>query len=91
MFTLVIVASNVPYVWLRMDSGSLWPAVVLHTIHNTLIYGLFEPLTLNSELTAYAQGEQGFTLLVTLAVVAAVFWRPAVRASQSLVDHEVRS
>ena len=83
MFTLVIMAANVPYVWLRLRSGSLWPAVVLHTIHNALIYSLFEPLTVHSEITAYAQGEQGFTLLVALVVVGAIFWRPAVRAVEA--------
>jgi CAAX protease family protein len=38
MFTLVIVAASVPYVWLRLRSRSLWPAVVLHTIHNVLTH-----------------------------------------------------
>ena len=83
MFTLVIMAANVPYVWLRLRSGSLWPAVVLHTIHNALIYSLFEPLTVHSEITAYAQGEQGFTLLLALVVVGAIFWRPALRAVEA--------
>ena len=65
---------------------------MLHTFHNALIYSLFEPLTVHSEeITAYAQGEQGFTLLLTLAVVAAIFWRPAWRAAETAADDELRA
>jgi membrane protease YdiL (CAAX protease family) len=43
-FTLAILAAAGPYVWLRMRTGSLWPAVLLRTSHNVLIYSVFEPL-----------------------------------------------
>jgi CAAX protease family protein len=57
------------------ESGSLWPAVLLHTIHNQFIMGIFDKLTGNTGVTPYITGEFGVGLAITGLVVAYVFWR----------------
>ena len=81
-FTLMVVLLSVPCAWLRLRARSLWPVVLLHTSHNVLVYSVFEPLTADTGITAYAQGELGFVLVVMAAPVALACWRPAARAAR---------
>jgi uncharacterized membrane protein YciS (DUF1049 family) len=60
---------------LTLKSGSLWPAVLLHTTHNIFIQGVFNRLTGNTEISSYITGEFGVGLALTSLVVAYVFWR----------------
>jgi uncharacterized protein len=61
--------------WLRLKSGSLWPAVVLHASHNLFIQSLFTPLTGNNGITPYLIDEFGIGLALTAIVMAYLFWR----------------
>jgi membrane protease YdiL (CAAX protease family) len=60
--------------WLRLKSGSLWTAVILHASSNRLIQHFFDPMTAYTSRTRYILGEFGigFTLVVT--VLAVYFW-----------------
>jgi uncharacterized protein len=51
MFVITLVAISFPFAWLRLKSGSLWPAALLHASHNLFIYPLFERLTSDTEIT----------------------------------------
>ena len=75
MFTIMIIASSFFYAWLRLKSGSLWTAVLLHTTHNIFIQGVFDRLTGNTAITPYITGEFGSGLALTTVIVAYVFWR----------------
>jgi len=75
MFAVMIIAISFPFAWLRLKSGSLWPAVLLHTTHNIFIQGVFDRLTGNTEISAYITGEFGVGLAITSVVVGYVFWR----------------
>lgn len=75
MFTVMIIAISFPFAWLTLKSGSLWPAVLLHTTHNIFIQGFFDRLTGNTGITAYITGEFGVGLALTSLVVAYVFCR----------------
>jgi membrane protease YdiL (CAAX protease family) len=81
-FTLTIVLLSVPYAWFRLRSRSLWPVVLMHVSHNILFYSIFEPLTADTGITAFAQGEMGFTFVLLAVPVALAFWRPAVREAR---------
>lgn len=74
MFALMIIATSFAYAWLRLKSGSLWPAVLLHAGHNQFIVGIFDKLTGNTNVTPYITGEFGVGLALTSIVVASVFW-----------------
>lgn len=75
MFAVMIIAISFPFAWLRLKSGSLWTAVLLHTTHNIFIQGVFDRLTGNTGITPYLTGEFGVGLAITTVVVAYVFWR----------------
>jgi uncharacterized protein len=75
MFAMMIIAISFPFAWLRLKSGSLWTAVLLHTTHNIFIQGVFDRLTDDAAITPYITGEFGVGLAITSVVVAYVFWR----------------
>ena len=75
MFAVMIIAISFPFAWLRLKSGSLWTAVMLHTTHNIFIQGVFERLTGSTGITPYITGEFGVGLALTSVLIAYVFWR----------------
>ena len=74
-FTLLIVALSFPLTWLRLRSGSLWPAVTLHAVHNAVIQQLLTPLTSDTGPTPYWVDETGAALLPFAFLAAFYFWR----------------
>jgi membrane protease YdiL (CAAX protease family) len=74
-FTLNLVALSVAFAWLRLKSGSLWPAVFLHAAHNAWLQQYFTPQMADTGPTSYFVGEAGVALLPFLLLVAAYFWR----------------
>jgi membrane protease YdiL (CAAX protease family) len=87
MFAVLIIALSFPFAWLRLKSGSLWPAVLLHAVHNQLIQGILDKLTGKTAVTPYITGEFGIGLALTGLVVAYVFWR--MQRNKSLHTQQV--
>ena len=75
MFTVSLMSISVILTWMRMRTGSVWTAVVLHASHNLFIQNLFDPMTISHELTEYVTTEFGVGLAFVYSVVAIVFWR----------------
>lgn len=73
--TIQGMAISVIVAWLRLKSGSLWPALWLHATTNSLQQTFFEPLTFDTGLTAYISDWTGGALTITWVVVAYLFWR----------------
>ena len=63
------------FAWLRLKSGSVWTAALLHASHNLYIQGYFDVVTVESDTTMYLTGEFGAGLAIAAVVVAFVFWR----------------
>jgi membrane protease YdiL (CAAX protease family) len=62
--------------WLRIQSGSLWTAVIFHVALNIHLQGFFMNLTTEtSDLTRYISGEQGLMMAVVMVIAAYLFWR----------------
>jgi len=74
-FAIMVIATSFAYAWLRLRSGSLWPAALLHASHNLFIMHVFDAMTVESDLTANITGELGVGLALTGIVVAYLFWR----------------
>ena len=74
-FTLIIVIVSVVFAWLRLMSGSVWPAVILHASHNNFSLGFFADRTSESGTAPYIVTEVGVGLLVAWMIIAYVFWR----------------
>ncbi len=74
-FTVMIIGTSFAFAWLRLQSGSLWPGVLLHSSHNLFIQAIFTPLTGATRFTPYVIGEFGLGLALVALPVAYLFWR----------------
>lgn len=71
-FSILVVSTGILLAWLRMKSGSIWPAAIFHATHNGVIQMFFGPITRDTGKTAYFAGEFGFALVPVLIILA--FW-----------------
>ena len=60
-FTLLVLGIAFIFAWIRLVSGSVWPAAILHASHNLWIQSVFDPLT---GRTAWVIGEFGAALAI---------------------------
>jgi membrane protease YdiL (CAAX protease family) len=74
-FTWMLIASAFIFAWLRLKSGSLWTAVILHASHNLFIQEIFDPLTRDRGITKYVTTEFGVGLALVYTLAAWYFWR----------------
>lgn len=73
-FTLMVIADAYILGWLRLKSGSLWPAAILHASHNLFIQAIFDRMTAPVGKTLYLTTEFGAGLVLTVGAFAAYFW-----------------
>jgi hypothetical protein len=67
LFVVGVVAAGYLEAYVRLQSGSLWPAVLLHGAWNAIIEGTFDRATVGTPL---AVGESGWiTMIVSVGVV----------------------
>ena len=74
MFTIMVMGISFAFGWLRLKSGSLWPAAVLHASHNLFVQSIFTPLTEIKPITPYVIDEFGFGLAILGILVGWFFW-----------------
>jgi len=87
-FTVMVVSISFVFAWLRLKSGSVWSAALLHASHNLYIQAIFTPLTRNTGKTAWFIDEFGAVLpLVTLGF-AIYFWTRRKELNQPPANHE---
>lgn len=74
-FVVDVAALGYACAWLRWRSGSVWPAVLLHAMHNAVLYAVFDLVTTPVDgRTAWAAGEGGFALAAANVAAAAALW-----------------
>jgi uncharacterized protein len=78
-FTLMVIGVSFVLTWLRLSSGTLWTAALLHASHNRFVQTVFTPLTGESEIAPYVIDEFGAGLAVTALIAGALAWRYARR------------
>ena len=68
---LMITTTSLGYVLarLRLDTGSIWPPIVLHAAMNTVIQAVFDPATSGADHALWV-GEAGIVTSITLILVA---------------------
>lgn len=74
-FTLMVIADAYILGWLRLKSGSLWPAAILHASHNLFIQAIFDRMTASSGKALYITTEFGCGLVLTIGAAALYFWK----------------
>lgn len=78
-FAVMVLGISVPMAWLRLRSGSVWPAALLHASHNLYIQGYFDNVTVDTGITKYLTGEFGAALAITATMTGFIFWRLRTR------------
>jgi uncharacterized protein len=73
-FTLMVIADAYILGWLRLKSGSLWPAAILHASHNLFIQAIFDRMTAPVGKALYITTEFGCGLVLTIGALAVYFW-----------------
>lgn len=70
-FTVMVLGMSFLLAWVRLGSGSVWSAALLHAAHNFWVQTVFDPLTRDTGPTAYLTGEFGAALAWTCRDTAA--------------------
>jgi membrane protease YdiL (CAAX protease family) len=73
-FAGMVLTTGVALAWLRMKSGSLWPAAIMHATHNGVIQAFFDRITADTGRTRYFTGEFGIALLPFTLALAWYCW-----------------
>src|SRR5262249_43496241 len=66
LFVIAVVADAYLAAYLRLQSGSVWPTVIMHGAWNSIIQGTFDRATVGTPL---AVGESGW-VTVTVSIIA---------------------
>ena len=74
-FTVMAVSMSFVFAWLRLRSGSLWTAVILHAAHNMFVQALFGGATVESGATEYITTEFGAGMAIMYVIIGFWFWR----------------
>ena len=88
-FTPMVFAASYVFAWIRLESGSLWPAVLLHASHNLFVQGVFDSATRDTGPTRYITGEFGFGLVITIGIVALLIIRRQKKAAFAAPEQDV--
>lgn len=82
-FAIMVISSSGVFAWVRMRSGSLWPAATLHAAHNVIIQSLLDPLSTRGSSDITMVGEFGIVLAVVTLLVSLPFWIMGARLHAS--------
>ncbi|MFH2106548.1 MAG: DUF3089 domain-containing protein [Candidatus Micrarchaeota archaeon] len=74
MFIPSVIGAGVILAWLRLKSGSVWPAVFFHGFWNYFIQGLYPALTIQTQATEMITGEFGWASPLAYILLALVCW-----------------
>ncbi len=74
-FAVMVLGISFPFAWLRLRSGSVWTAMLLHASHNLWIQGFFDVVTVDTGRTRWLTTEFGAALALAAVGVGYLFWR----------------
>ncbi|MBC6983362.1 CPBP family intramembrane glutamic endopeptidase [Caulobacter sp. 17J80-11] len=78
-FMVMITAMSGAAAWLRLQSGSLWPAVTFHASHNLFLQMIFGPMTTRGDSPVTMVGEFGVVTAIVCVIVCLPFWVAGIR------------
>jgi membrane protease YdiL (CAAX protease family) len=74
VFFISTIAHTFVLNWLRAKSGSVWPAVFLHTSHNVFFKNVYDPMMTRNPFTDYFVTEFGLGMMVINLLMALYVW-----------------
>src|SRR5690606_10661554 len=81
-FVVMITAISGAFAWLRLDSGSLWPAATLHASHNLMLQAIYDPMTARGDSAITMVGEFGVVTAVVCVLICLPFWIAGMRRAK---------
>jgi membrane protease YdiL (CAAX protease family) len=76
LFMITVTPFGFVFARMRLETGSIWPAIALHGAWNSIIQGAFDPVTMGTGTGAtFWVGEAGILTALALVVAAVVFSR----------------
>ncbi|MEV6559446.1 CPBP family intramembrane glutamic endopeptidase [Nocardia sp. NPDC051756] len=79
LFVVQVTVVSYVFARLRLDTGSIWPAVVLHASWNSVIQSVFDPHTSGSQAWLWL-GEQGVLTLAANVIGVVLLYRLSGRS-----------
>jgi membrane protease YdiL (CAAX protease family) len=73
-FSAMVIPMGFLYVWVRVRSGSLWPCVLLHQVHNLWIQNILTPSTGDTGPTRWWVNEFGAALAIVSILMGLYIW-----------------
>lgn len=74
MFFLSMIGGSTLFAWMRLRSGSIWPAALLHGFWNYFIQVFYPGITATTEAGAAMLGEFGWYVVLISIVIGLLFW-----------------
>jgi membrane protease YdiL (CAAX protease family) len=76
LFMITVTSIGFVFARVRLETGSIWPAIALHGAWNSIIQGAFDPVTMGTGAGATLWvGEGGILTALALIVAAVIFSR----------------
>jgi membrane protease YdiL (CAAX protease family) len=82
-FTILAIGVSFATAWLRLKSGSVWTAALLHGSHNVFMLHVFNTLTTDTGSTWLLLGEYGAVTAVMGIFLIIIFWILRTRLSEN--------
>jgi membrane protease YdiL (CAAX protease family) len=74
VFFLSMIGGSTLFAWIRLRSGSLWPAALLHGFYNFFIQEFYPAITATTQAGGEMLGEFGWYGVIISIVVGGIFW-----------------
>ncbi|MDD1719580.1 MAG: CPBP family intramembrane metalloprotease, partial [Methanoregulaceae archaeon] len=74
VFFLSMIGGSTLFAWIRLRSGSVWPAAILHGVHNYFTQTFYPAITAMTEAGGAMLGEFGWYMVLISIVLGLVFW-----------------
>jgi membrane protease YdiL (CAAX protease family) len=85
-FSISLIGLGVFLSWLRLVSNSVWPPILFHGVHNTLIWGVFDRATETGRFTAYITTEFGAGMTAAAVIIGYVCWANRPSAASGIAS-----
>ncbi|HEY3927434.1 MAG TPA: type II CAAX endopeptidase family protein [Candidatus Koribacter sp.] len=85
-FALMVISIAVAFAWVRMKSGSFWPAAIFHASHNAFIQAYFDRMTRDNGHTNFFIGEFGIMMVPFCIVLAIYCWKRAPQEANATLS-----
>jgi len=74
VFFLSMIGGSTLFAWIRLRSGSVWPAALLHGVDNYFIQTFYPAITATTDAGGAMLGEFGWMCVLISIVIGLLFW-----------------